>query len=294
MSWADWLWSSAKKTRDDAEKGTLLPTAVPDSKPAIALPQAAEDAQHARFTPAQTVIACAATTASTLIGIRFYKAYLRRIPNINHLKPEDFRRRRLYGYVTSVGDGDNFRFFHTPGGRLAGWGWRKGRRVQDLSRSELRHQTIHVRIAGVDAPECAHFGRPAQPYGQEALDWLSGYIQHRYVWAQVYRRDQYERAVCMVHRRKWGLLRTDVGEEMIKRGWATVYEAKFGSEFGNKEEAYRAAERRARERRVGMWAEPGLIATLLGRNGSRTTESPREYKDRMAAEERQANNKAAK
>lgn len=27
---------------------------------------------------------------------------------------------------------------------------------------------ISVRLAGVDAPECAHFGMPAQPYGEEA------------------------------------------------------------------------------------------------------------------------------
>jgi hypothetical protein len=28
--------------------------------------------------------------------------------------------------------------------------------------------TIGIRLAGVDAPECAHFAQPAQPYGEEA------------------------------------------------------------------------------------------------------------------------------
>jgi len=28
--------------------------------------------------------------------------------------------------------------------------------------------TIGIRLAGVDAPECAHFGQPGQPFGEEA------------------------------------------------------------------------------------------------------------------------------
>ena len=28
--------------------------------------------------------------------------------------------------------------------------------------------TIGVRLAGVDAPECAHFGKEGQPFGEEA------------------------------------------------------------------------------------------------------------------------------
>jgi hypothetical protein len=62
-------------------------------------------------------------TATTLSALRIYKTYLRPIPNINHIKPGFFRKRSLFGKVTSVGDADNFRLFHTPGGRLAGWGW---------------------------------------------------------------------------------------------------------------------------------------------------------------------------
>jgi endonuclease YncB( thermonuclease family) len=70
----------------------------------------------------------------------------------------------------SVGDADNFRLYHTPG---FGWRWPlKFRRVPTLSKGsfvspifswdmcslymdqlELKEQTIHVRIAGVDAPE---------------------------------------------------------------------------------------------------------------------------------------------
>lgn len=67
---------------------------------------------------------------------------------------------------------------------------------------------------------------------------------------------------------------------MLKRGLATVYEAKSGSEFGSFERKYRDAEERAKRGKVGMWAEPGLLARLMGEK-PRETESPREYKRRM-------------
>lgn len=39
----------------------------------------------------------------------------------------------------SVGDADNFRFYHTPGGRWLGWGWL--RNVKE-GRKELKGQTV--------------------------------------------------------------------------------------------------------------------------------------------------------
>lgn len=56
-------------------------------------------------------------------ALQLYANYLRRIPGPDYIRPGFFRSRSLYGRVTSVGDGDNFHLFHTPGGRVAGWGW---------------------------------------------------------------------------------------------------------------------------------------------------------------------------
>ena len=128
---------------------------------------------------------------------------------------------------------------------------------------------ISVRIAGVDAPEAAHFGRPAQPGSQEALDWLTSYILHRRVRTYVYKRDQYDRAIGMVYVRR-GLLRKDVGLQMLKKGLATVYEAKTGAEFGKVEGKYRRAEWWAKKMKRGIWAE-----------SKARFESPREFKTRM-------------
>ena len=140
---------------------------------------------------------------------------------------------------------------------------------------------LHIRIAGVDAPELAHWGREAQPYSQEALEWLTDLVLNRRVRAYIYRRDQYDRVVAQVYVRKW-LFKKDVGLEMLKKGLGTVYEAKTGAEFGNVEEKYRAAEEKAREQKVGMWTKPTLAQRLVGAT-TKAPESPREYKARHAA-----------
>lgn len=76
-----------------------------------------------------------------LAALQLYANYLRRIPGAAYVRPNFFRSRSLYGRVTSVGDGDNFHIFHTPGGRAVGWGWL--RKVPE-TRKELRNRTVSV------------------------------------------------------------------------------------------------------------------------------------------------------
>ncbi|KAI9684185.1 MAG: putative endonuclease lcl3 [Trizodia sp. TS-e1964] len=198
-----------------------------------------------------TLIPTLVLTSSIFLVAKLYRSYLRRIPQAVDIPPSFLRRRSLLGQVTYVGDGDDFRIYHTPGGWLAGWGWLPGRKIP-TKRSDLTNQTIHVRIAGIDAPEGPHFGRPAQPYADDALAWLRAYVGGRRVRAYVHRRDHYERVVASVV--VWrGLLRRDVGLQMLRAGMATVYEAKSGVEFGKLEEKYRRAEWWAKTRRKGIW-----------------------------------------
>ncbi|SPN96860.1 probable Probable endonuclease LCL3 [Cephalotrichum gorgonifer] len=219
--------------------------------------------------PRQIILPTVLSTVGILGLVGFYTRFLRRIPGTAYVKPTSFRSRSLLGRVTSVGDGDGFHLYHTPGGRLAGWGWL---RKVPSTRAGLKNQTIPIRIAGIDAPEGAHFGRPAQPFSAEALSFLTSYVLHRPVRAVIHRRDQYDRVVATVFVRRFPfLLRKDVGLEMLKRGLATTYEAKTGVEFGGKEAVYMRAQEKAKKRRVGMW-------------GGKKLESPREYKNRMRAD----------
>ncbi|KAL3457069.1 putative endonuclease lcl3 [Aspergillus heterothallicus] len=234
------------------------------------------------FINPQALIPTAILTTTILSAARFHRRYLRRFPDAMSIPTVYFRRRSIIGKVTSVGDGDNFRIFHTPGGRLAGWGWLPWKRVPKVKK-ELRDNTIHIRLAGVDAPELAHFGRPEQPFARDAHEWLTSYLMNKRVRAYVHRPDQYQRAVATVYVRRAldfpiPFRRRDVSYEMLRRGLATVYEAKSGSEFGGKakEERYRSAEWWAKMKGNGMWK---------GFRRNKDWESPREYKTRMGAEE---------
>ncbi|KAI1329574.1 hypothetical protein F5Y16DRAFT_89348 [Xylariaceae sp. FL0255] len=226
----------------------------------------------------RTWIPCLLVATTTLAAVKLHRTYLRRIPGSVYVQPDFFRKRSLLGKVTSVGDGDNFHLFHTPGGRLTGWGWL--RRVP-TKRIELKNRTIPIRLAGIDAPEGAHFGRPAQPFSSEALTWLTDYIIGRRVRAKIYKRDQYDRIVATVFVRRF-LIRRDVGLEMLKKGLATTYEAKTGAEFGGLEQKYKAAEAKAKRKKRGMWS-----------GKSELYESPRDYKTRVTSEEEAQNKKKA-
>ncbi|KAK9265237.1 hypothetical protein V1519DRAFT_494864 [Lipomyces tetrasporus] len=162
-------------------------------------------------------------------------------------RPQSFytRGRTLSGRVVYVGDGDNLRLYHTPGGIFAGWDWLRrvplfetgtpplrakstDRRVQPqqlqqprLRQRKLADETIHVRSYGIDAPECKSYGRPGQAFGPESRDWLRAYLLGRKVRIRLYSIDQYQRAVAKATVRSWTGPK-DVSSEMLRAGWAVA------------------------------------------------------------------------
>ncbi|KAF7585805.1 putative endonuclease lcl3 [Aspergillus hancockii] len=237
----------------------------------------------AAFADPRTLIPTLILTTGIVGALSIHRRYLRRFPDAVSISHSYHRKRTILGQVTSVGDGDGFRLYHTPGGRLAGWGWLPWKRVP-TSKKELKDKTISVRLAGVDAPEMAHFGRPEQPYAREAYQWLTEYVLNRRVRVLVHRQDQYQRVVASVFVRRAfdfpiPFRRRDVSYEMVRRGLATVYEAKAGSEFGGPdvERKYREAESLAKRKGTGLWK--------AFRRNRKEWESPREYKARMGLEE---------
>lgn len=106
---------------------------------------------------------------------------------------------------------------------------------------------------------------------------MTSYLLNRRVRAHIHRVDQYKRVIATVYVRNMldfpPFRRRDVSLEMLKRGLATIYEAKSGVEFGGEENerAYRAAEQDAKQRGRGLWKDKNF-------------ESPREYKIRMGIE----------
>ncbi|KAL9050245.1 MAG: hypothetical protein Q9162_006747 [Coniocarpon cinnabarinum] len=274
-----------------------------------------------------TLVATAVLTTLALGSARLYRTRLTRISTAPHIPPswlhEDLRafprRHRIFGTVLRVSDGDGVRVFHTPGGRLLGWGWLRRipsepfprqKRGAGGEKSWLSENTINVRLSGIDAPELAHFGNPGQPGAEEATERLKELALSRRVLLYPHVNDQYGRIVGTVLVKRWhlgvplGLRRwVDAGAEVVRDGWATVYEGKVGVAFGGKkrEELLRQLEGTAKQKRLGIWRggassagsntskgrsqNVGLFTRawrwIVGEKKDEAFESPREFKARM-------------
>ncbi|KAJ8103204.1 hypothetical protein POJ06DRAFT_65370 [Lipomyces tetrasporus] len=278
-------------------------------RPQPSPPRPRSAGQRIPFFSLETFLESCALTGTVLVCGGFYFRYLRRFQNALSI-PQSFytRGRTLSGRVVFVGDGDNFRLYHTPGGIFAGWDWLRrvpyeqywrpntstvkhrlfetgtpplrarstDRQVQPQRlqqprprQRKLADETIHVRLCGIDAPECKSYGRPGQPFGPESRDWLRAYLLGRKVRIRLYSIDQYQRAVAKATVRSWTGPK-DVSSEMLRAGLAVVYESKFQAAFGSSKEIYQREEQYARDHKNGMW-----------KYGRTLSESPAEYKKRM-------------
>jgi hypothetical protein len=136
MRWPPWSSKTQEPAiADDKQHNctSLLPITTNQPDKAAILDWAA-------FTELRTLIPTLILTTAILSAARFHRSYLRRFPDAQSIDAAYFRRRSIYGKVTSVGDGDNFRIFHTPGGRLAGWEWLPWKRIP--KGKELRDNTV--------------------------------------------------------------------------------------------------------------------------------------------------------
>ncbi|KAI0776651.1 SNase-domain-containing protein [Trametes elegans] len=193
------------------------------------------DARASALPPHLLILTAFLLGATTALGGNYiYLRHWRRIPNGEWITPDMLARKRwIKGYVTNVGDADNFRVYHTPG---LGWRWPLKFRRIPVGRTDLKDQTIHIRIAGVDAPEGGHFGRPSQPFAEESLAWLKSQVEGKFVYCQLIRKDQFGRIVSAVHLKPrilpgWLATGKDVSVEMLRAGWGSVYE-QTGAEYG--------------------------------------------------------------
>ena len=199
-----------------------------------------------------------------------------RYKSIDELHPKYLKKtHRLRGYGTTVRDGDNFRFYHVPEFKMMYWLMRGKRELKYMSRTkeELKAMrksgTIAIRLAGIDAPESAHFGMEKQPLSEEATEYLKNLLQTenelnmhlRKVIVEPLKRDQYGRLVSMVYYQPIPFIPwyKNVSEEMLKLGLAVVYTA-AGAEYGNIEERLMKLESIAKKRRKGIWGLDNFVS----------------------------------
>lgn len=189
---------------------------------------------------------------------------------------------KLVGYIATVNDSDNVRFFHTPFLRRISHSLLSSTVKTTTSTPSFSVKTaaandssiiptkkisttcINVRLAGIDAPECAHFGNQGQPFSSEAKSWLTSTATGRKAWIVPHRIDQYGRLVASVYIRKFFFFKYNLSLEMVKNGWACVYDS-AGAEYGGIKDQLYQAEAKAKSKKKGMWQSDSWI-------------SPKEYK----------------
>jgi endonuclease YncB( thermonuclease family) len=135
---------------------------------------------------------------------------------------------------------------------------------------KLSATSLQVRLAAVDTPETAKFGNPSQPFGDEAKQFLANAIADKPVEITLLHKDQYSRAVCMIHYGGWPFRRC-ASEELLKAGLGNIYR-QTGAVYGDKLETFEQLEAAAKAESIGIWS--------LGEDA----ETAAEYKKRIKQE----------
>ena len=120
---------------------------------------------------------------------------------------------------------------------------------------------LRLRLLGVDAPEIPHGKKPGQPYGEEARDYLDHLIGRKTVRVDAYGPDRFHRVLAVI----WDE-QVNVNLLMVAMGYAEVYRGAHCQAYCRELED---AEAKARQDRVGMWAQ-----------GTKY-ESPRAFRQRL-------------
>ena len=112
-----------------------------------------------------------------------------------------------------------------------------------------RHQHLRVRIAAIDAPA------RGQPFFKRSQDNLTKLVRRREVIVEWHKKDRYGRLVGTVFIKKG----PDVGLEQVRAGLAWWYRDDATEQPKSEREAYGAAEKSARELKLGLWADPSPV-----------------------------------
>ena len=147
----------------------------------------------------------------------------------------------IRGTAVSVSDGDTIRFLHRP------------TIFHSASNYDKDHR-LNLRLCTIDTPETAKFGKPGQPFGEEAKEHLKKLCLDKSVRVKILQIDQYGRGVAEVVRPGW-LWNTYLDEAMLKAGWAEVYLGS-GAVYGRLgKDSYIKMMEKAKEKRIGIWKD---------------------------------------
>jgi endonuclease YncB( thermonuclease family) len=121
----------------------------------------------------------------------------------------------LRGRVVSVSDGDTVRFLHAPT-------WFHSSKLQEGEK--LSDLALPIRVCTIDTPETAKFGKPGQPYGEEAKKCLEKLSMDKMVQIHLLQKDQYGRAVAELRSPRFLWWNKYADQELLQAGLAEVWQ----------------------------------------------------------------------
>lgn len=212
--------------------------------------QAAQATQYVRSLPSEAHIV-GAFVAGVCVGLLIprLRQPFRRFATVDDIPLRFFHEeRQLSANAVSFSDGDTFRARHIPFARSAG-----------AYTGKASEHTLQIRLAAIDTPETAKFGNPGQPFGEDAKKWLAHELDGRRLTLTLLHKDQYSRAVCMVHYGRWPF-RKNASEELLKVGLANVYR-QAGAVYGGRQQVFEQLEAQAQKNKLGIWSQGKKLET---------------------------------
>jgi micrococcal nuclease len=190
------------------------------------------------------------TIAAVLFPVKFFsRPFHTRFSTVQDIPSRFFGpdAPALSGKTVKVTDGDTIRFLHRPS-RFHPSSLKKG--------EKLSENALAIRFATIDTPEIAKFGKPGQPYGIEAKQYLERMLKDQTVKVRLLTRDQYGRAVAEVFTTgKFGGMKTYMDEAILREGMGEVYQG-GGAVYGRLGRAsYLEMEAKARKAKKNIWSK---------------------------------------
>jgi endonuclease YncB( thermonuclease family) len=118
----------------------------------------------------------------------------------------------------------------------------------------VENKQERIRLASIDAPETAHgSSQPGQPFGEASRKNLAEYVAGKTLTVVCFEKDHYDRHICDIP-----VNGTTANRLQVEQGYAWANQQAKGKFLRDK--SLVDLEKTARQKKLGLWAEPGAVA----------------------------------
>lgn len=118
----------------------------------------------------------------------------------------------------------------------------------------VENKQERIRLASIDAPETAHgSSQPGQPFGEASRKNLADYVAGKTLTVVCFEKDHYDRHICDIP-----VNGTTANRLQVEQGYAWANQQAKGKFLRDK--ALPELEKSARQKKLGLWAEPNAVA----------------------------------